>query len=146
MTTTTEDTTAYDNLRIKQKAQTKSLVYGTAREMFLVYGYEDTGLREIAKKIGMSTGAVNANCDGKADLYQRAIGHRPVLAHTGAYAAAALAALAYKHREGPGITDQDLVDLANIGMAMAGIVEFNMSNLNPTMSLEQMREALTPTV
>lgn len=142
----TDTTTEYQSLRQKQKQETQELVYRKAREQFMIHGYEGVGIREIAKACGMSTGAVNGNCAGKADLYQKVMGHRPVQDPTGAYAAAVLAAFAYKHREGPGITDQDLVDLAKIGTALAGMVEFNTGSLDPSMTLEQMQKALTPVV
>lgn len=57
------------NRRQTAKARTIEKVLERARELFLEKGYVQTTVRDIAKGIGMSTGAVFANFENKAELF-----------------------------------------------------------------------------
>lgn len=59
------------------KARTRAKLIETARRLFLAAGYFDTGIRDIAAAMGMSTGAVFAQVANKADLWRLAIGGPP---------------------------------------------------------------------
>ena len=125
MTDTTDTTPEYQSLRAKQKLETRQLVYRKAREQFMIHGYEGVGIREIAKACGMSTGAVNGNCEGKADLYQKVMGHRPVFSETGSLAIAALASIGWRIDRGGSISERDIDALQAIGRRLAGMIELS---------------------
>ena len=56
------------NRRQLAKARTRQKVLDAGRDLFKIGGYDKAVIRDIAKKAGMSTGAVFANFDDKADL------------------------------------------------------------------------------
>lgn len=61
-------------IREAKKAATKAKVLEAARELFRQRGFERATLRDVAKAVGMSTGAVFASFKDKADLYAQAMG------------------------------------------------------------------------
>lgn len=66
------------NRRQHAKAQTRAKALASARRLWAEPGtYEAVGIREIAADMGMSTGAVFANFDSKADLWREAMGYEP---------------------------------------------------------------------
>ena len=52
------------------KAKTRVKVMQAARELFGELGYDGATIRDIAKRAGMSTGAVFANFTDKTDLFE----------------------------------------------------------------------------
>lgn len=67
------------NRRQQAKARTRQRVLDAAQGLFVQpAGYEVGTIRQIAKVAGMSTGAVFANFDSKADLYRAIYGHAPI--------------------------------------------------------------------
>jgi AcrR family transcriptional regulator len=66
------------------KKETVRRLLEKARELFAKHGYKETGIRDIAAGIGMSTGAVFANFGSKKKLFREAVaseydGYRDVL-------------------------------------------------------------------
>lgn len=72
------------NRRQQAKARTRQKVLDAARFLFERGGYEKATIREIAKEAGMSTGAVFANFEDKAALYEALHGHQPIPPEEGA--------------------------------------------------------------
>lgn len=62
------------NKREAAKLRTLARLIDAARFLFTNVGYFDTGIRDIAKRMGMSTGAVFANVADKAALWRLAMG------------------------------------------------------------------------
>lgn len=58
------------NRRQEAKAKTRAKVMQAARELFGELGYDGATIRDIAKRAGMSTGAVFANFTDKTDLFE----------------------------------------------------------------------------
>ena len=58
------------NRRQAAKVRTRQKVLDAARELFAERGYEPATIRDIAKGAGMSTGAVFANFQDKAELFE----------------------------------------------------------------------------
>lgn len=88
------------NQRTAAKARTRAKVLQAATELFAEPGgYEGATIRKIAKRAGMSTGAVFANFEDKAELYQTIHGHPPVPMAKGAQLLAIVRALALNGRE-----------------------------------------------
>lgn len=58
------------NRRQQAKAQTRGKVMQAGRELFSELGYEGATIRDIARRAGMSTGAVFANFTDKTDLFE----------------------------------------------------------------------------
>lgn len=81
------------NRRQAAKLRTSAKVMNAARLLFQTKGYDATTIRMIAKEAGMSTGAVFANYQDKAELYALAFGHPPISCETGVAALRALRAL-----------------------------------------------------
>lgn len=102
----TESVTPPINKRTAAKLRTASKVLDAARAAFETEGYEKATIRSIAKAAGMSTGAVFANYEDKAELYAFAFGHPPVTPEIGRAALKALRALTVDLGD-----DSDLVDL-----------------------------------
>lgn len=71
------------NRRQQAKQRTADTVLRVARGIFETQGYEKATIREIAKAAGMSTGAVFANYQDKAELYAVAFGHPPITPEIG---------------------------------------------------------------
>ena len=66
------------NRRQAAKAVTRAKVIAAARTLWAEPGtYEIGNIRDIAKTAGMSTGAVFANFDSKADLWREVMGYEP---------------------------------------------------------------------
>lgn len=66
------------------KARTAKRVLDEARTLFEAPGgYEGATIRAIATAAGSSTGAVNANYEGKAELYKAVYGHYPITPEQG---------------------------------------------------------------
>lgn len=89
----TESVTPKLNRRQRAKEATSRKVMNAARLLFQTKGYEAATIRDIAKEAGMSTGAVFANYQDKAELYALAFGHPPISCETGIAALKALRAL-----------------------------------------------------
>ncbi len=66
------------------KAATRARVLEAARCCFSTTGYDGSGVREIARLAGVSTGAVFSNFADKAALYRAVYGHAPVPPEVGA--------------------------------------------------------------
>lgn len=58
------------NRRQAAKVRTRQKVLDAARQLFAERGYEPATIRDIAKAAGMSTGAVFANFQDKAELFE----------------------------------------------------------------------------
>jgi AcrR family transcriptional regulator len=58
------------NRRQAAKVRTRQKVLDAARQLFAERGYEPATIRDIAKGAGMSTGAVFANFQDKAELFE----------------------------------------------------------------------------
>ena len=71
------------NRRDMAKARTRQKVLDAATALFEGDGYEAGTIRDIAKAAGMSTGAVFANFEDKAELYDTIYGHPPISAEMG---------------------------------------------------------------
>lgn len=110
MTDTTAPSADAPNLNKRQlaKARTAANVLRAARGGFEIQGYEKATIRSIAKAAGMSTGAVFANYQDKAELYAAAFGHPPISPEIGRAALLALRALTVDLDGDSGT--QDLVD------------------------------------
>jgi len=59
--------------RLLSKLRTRQKVMEAARSLFSEYGYEASTIRDIARKAGMSTGAVFANFQDKSDLFEAVV-------------------------------------------------------------------------
>lgn len=81
------------NRRQQAKARTRQRVLDAGERLFRAEGYDGATIRRIADVAGMSTGAVFANFESKADLYRALHGHAPVSAEDGARLARALGGL-----------------------------------------------------
>lgn len=78
------------NRRQAAKVRTRQKVLDAARQLFAERGYEPATIRDIAKGAGMSTGAVFANFQDKAELFEAVLATDMVkLAETMKTAAAA---------------------------------------------------------
>lgn len=62
------------NKRALARAATRAKVLKAAGFMFANAGFFSTGIRDIAERVGMSTGAVFANFESKEDLWREAMG------------------------------------------------------------------------
>jgi AcrR family transcriptional regulator len=69
-TAETEGETPRLNRRQAAKVRTRQKVLDDARTLFAERGYEPATIRDIAKGAGMSTGAVFANFEDKAELFE----------------------------------------------------------------------------
>lgn len=58
------------NRRVLSKARTRARVLDAARVLFTERGYEAATIRDIARRAELSTGAVFANFEDKADLFE----------------------------------------------------------------------------
>lgn len=58
-----------DALRKKQQQETRRRLLAAARDLYLAKGYDRTSLGAVARAAGVTTGAVYANFEGKADLF-----------------------------------------------------------------------------
>ena len=65
-------------LRQQAKASTRAKVLAAAKATFETAGYERATIRDIARVVGMSTGAIFANFEDKAALYTAIYGHKPI--------------------------------------------------------------------
>ncbi|MDP3405076.1 MAG: TetR/AcrR family transcriptional regulator [Brevundimonas sp.] len=63
--------------RLLAKAETRRKVMDAARFLFLNVGYFDTGMRAVARRAGMSTGAVFNTVTDKQQLWREACGGPP---------------------------------------------------------------------
>lgn len=82
------------NRRQAAKVRTRQKVLDAARALFAERGYEPATIRDIAKGAGMSTGAVFANFQDKAELFEAVLSEDMVqLAETMKAAAAAEASM-----------------------------------------------------
>lgn len=59
---------------------TRTILLDAAIEVFLEKGYQGARVQEIARRAGVTTGAIYANFENKADLLAEAIQHRGVSA------------------------------------------------------------------
>lgn len=88
------------NRRQIAKARTADKVLAAARAFFETRGYQEATIRRIAQAAGMSTGAVFANYQDKAELYAAAYGHPPISPEIGRAALLALRAMTVDLGEG----------------------------------------------
>lgn len=58
------------NMRVEAKEKTRQKAIEAARKAFAVTDYHAVSMRDLAKAMGMSTGAIFANFTGKADLWR----------------------------------------------------------------------------
>lgn len=65
------------NKRVMAKAATRQKAVDAAREAFATTNYNSATIRDLARKMGMSTGAIFANFAGKADLWRASMGCEP---------------------------------------------------------------------
>lgn len=63
-------TAAPTSQRLLSKMRTRLKVMAAARQLFSAHGYDAATIRDIARAAGMSTGAVFANFQDKADLFE----------------------------------------------------------------------------
>lgn len=63
--------------RMADKARTRAATIKAATELFNERGYEDVGLRDIAARMGMSTGSIFTNFATKADVFKACFGVKP---------------------------------------------------------------------
>lgn len=94
--------------RALRKAATREAVIAAARGLFDRDGYEATTIRAIAAAAGMSTGAVFAHFEGKAELWAHLYGHPPITPEQ----AAALQARATEAEAALAVVRQSLTDQA----------------------------------
>lgn len=66
------------NKRQDDKLKNRAAIIKMAAHYFEKHGYEKTTLRDIAKSVGLSTGAVFSQFKGKDELYQIVYGHAPL--------------------------------------------------------------------
>ena len=59
--------------RALAKLRTRQIVLEAAKRLFTERGYEEATVRDIAREAGMSTGAVFANFEDKADLFNEVV-------------------------------------------------------------------------
>src|SRR5438552_4027452 len=64
---------ATPNRRMQSKMRTRQKVLEAARQLFIERGYEAATVRDIARRAGMSTGAVFANFEDKSDLFEAVV-------------------------------------------------------------------------
>lgn len=62
------------NRRKLAKARTRAKIVEVAKRLFEANGYAATTIRDIAREVGMSTGAVFSNFTDKADLWMAVTG------------------------------------------------------------------------
>lgn len=67
------DTPVKMNRRQQAKANTREKVLTAARDLFTTRPYHAVGIRDVADRIGMSTGAVFANFESKSELFEAAM-------------------------------------------------------------------------
>lgn len=60
--------------RGEKKAETRTRLISVARCMFTARGYEAVTLRDLAREAGVSTGAWFGHFDGKAAIFEAAMG------------------------------------------------------------------------
>jgi AcrR family transcriptional regulator len=66
------------NKRMQSKQRTREKILTAAKALFDAEGYEAATIRAIAQAVGMSTGAVFAHWNDKAELYREIHGHNPI--------------------------------------------------------------------
>jgi len=62
------------NQRVVAKDVTRLKLMSAARFLFTHVGFFETGIRDVAKRMGMSIGAVWNHVDGKDELWRQAMG------------------------------------------------------------------------
>lgn len=142
----TDTTTPIQGIRERQKADTRKAIMASANKLFHIHGYEGIGMREIAKDVGVSTGALNAHFKGKDDLYQQSMGHRPVSSDTGIAAIIALASYLVKAEHG-GLTQQDTEQFMRQAQTLVGQVELQIPAFTEPviiMPYDQVRREILP--
>lgn len=94
MTPTPADATPAEperlNRRQQAKAATRQQVMDAAKNLFDTVGYKAATMRGIAASASISTGAINANFEGKDALYLAIHGHPALTPEQGLHLAAAL--------------------------------------------------------
>jgi len=63
----------------QRREDTKALLLDTARELFLMKGYDQTGMPELVQKVGLTRGALYYHFSDKADLF-KAVAERDAVA------------------------------------------------------------------
>lgn len=72
-----------DTRRARAHAATITNIRTAADVVFRTLGYERATMRDIARKAGMSTGAIFSNWKDKAALYRDIYGHPPISPEAG---------------------------------------------------------------
>lgn len=65
--------------RQNQKQLTQDRLVAAARDLFSRRSFDRVGIRDVARAVGMSTGAVFASFADKRDLWRAAMGRDPVI-------------------------------------------------------------------
>lgn len=69
-----------DTKRGRAAAHTRSKVIAAAADLFATRGYPNVGIRDVAKAVNMSTGAVFSHFKDKDELWRTATGREPPMA------------------------------------------------------------------
>lgn len=91
-TPATEPTSVRENRRTRAKAATRQKAIDVARRLFADKPYAQVTMRDLAREMQMSTGAVSANFEDKAALWRAAMGCEPPLDSPAVRAAPAMLA------------------------------------------------------
>lgn len=119
-------------LRDLAKEKTRQAVIDSATQQFAEKGYVGATIRDIAKGCGMSTGAVFANFQDKAALYEEIHGHQPIMPEHGALAVHLLRALTINLKLDPlHITETDSVQEAFLRLRDAADVVLSLTRYPP---------------
>ena len=122
------------NRRTRAKAATRQKVLDAGKALFDTVGYEAATIRAIAKACGMSTGAVFANFEDKADLYHALFQHYPVTPEGGRRLLAAMKAALSEIDARLSVIDRaadDDVWLALQGLSDEGHMAVAMASIKP---------------
>ncbi|HWQ85910.1 helix-turn-helix domain-containing protein [Brevundimonas sp.] len=130
------------NRRQAAKVRTRQKVLDAARQLFAERGYEPATIRDIAKGAGMSTGAVFANFQDKAELFEAVLATDMVkLAET--LKAAAAAETTVRGRLLAALTAGYHVSLEQLPLVQAVIAR---SWFQPVAAEMRARAAITPLI
>lgn len=110
--------------RARAKVATKAKVIAAAKVVFGTLGYDRATIRDIARTAGLSTGAIFASFEGKAQLFQAAISEPAPTSNTIDASQKMLAALKVAERfmvgfEGDHLQDGIDEQLAQVRAAIA---------------------------
>ncbi|HZV85549.1 MAG TPA: TetR/AcrR family transcriptional regulator [Brevundimonas sp.] len=130
------------NRRQAAKVRTRQKVLDSARQLFAERGYEPATIRDIAKGAGMSTGAVFANFQDKAELFEAVLtADMAQLAETVRSAAAAESSL--KGRLSAALTAAYHASIDQLPLVQAVVAH---SWFQPVAAEMRTREAIRPLI